>query len=139
MSLLGNVLWIVMGGLFLSLGYFIGGLILCITIIGIPFGIQICKVGVLALLPFGKEVVSGERAVGCLSTFMNLLWILIGGIWLSLSHLLCAVIFAVTIIGLPFAKQHMKLAALALTPFGKKIVDGATVNKGVMVTVNVQH
>jgi len=123
MSLLGNILWIILGGgIILFLEYLLAGLLLCITIIGIPFGIQCIKLSFLALLPFGKEISHAEGAAGCLSTVMNVIWILIGGIWIALTHLFFAVICAITIIGIPFAKQHMKLASLSLVPFGKKVV-----------------
>ena len=123
MSLLGNLLWIFLGGgIFLFFEYLFGGVVLCMTIVGIPFGIQCIKLSVLALLPFGHDVIQRERPVGCLSTVMNLIWIVFGGIWIALTHLIFAILCAITIIGLPFAKQHMKLASLALTPFGKEIV-----------------
>jgi len=123
MNLLGNILWIILGGgIILFLEYIIAGLMLCATIIGIPFGIQCIKLSLLALLPFGKEIRQTEKATGCLSTVMNLIWILIGGIWIALTHLIFAVICAITIIGIPFAKQHMKLATLSLVPFGKEVV-----------------
>ena len=122
MSILGNVLWIVLGGgIIIFLEYLIGGLILCLTIVGIPFGLQCFKLAFLGLVPFGKEVRSGEGTTGCLATIMNVIWILIGGIEIALTHLIFAVLCAITIIGLPFAKQHMKLAALALMPFGRQI------------------
>ena len=119
MSLLGNVLWIVLGGGLICLEYLAAGLVLCVTIVGIPFGIQCFKLSLLALLPFGREVQPIERASGCLSIVMNILWILVGGIWIALTHLFFAVLCAITIIGIPFAKQHMKLASLALMPFGR--------------------
>jgi uncharacterized membrane protein YccF (DUF307 family) len=123
MSLLGSILWIILGGgIILFLEYLLAGLILWITIIGIPFGIQCIKLSFLALLPFGKKIKHSERASGCLSTVMNLIWILIGGIWIALTHLIFAVICAITIIGIPFAKQHMKLATLSLVPFGKEVL-----------------
>ena len=122
MSLLGNVLWIFLGGgIFLFLEYLLGGVLLCVTIIGIPFGIQCMKLALLALLPFGREVVEGESHAGCLSVVMNVLWILLGGIWITLTHLLFGLLCAITLIGIPFAKQHVKLAALALAPFGKSV------------------
>jgi len=86
------------------------------------FGIQCIKLSLLALVPFGKEIRHSEKSTGFLSTIMNLIWILIGGIWIALTHLVFAIICAITIIGIPFAKQHMKLAALSLVPFGKEIV-----------------
>lgn len=123
MSTLGNILWIILGGgIVLFLEYLLGGLALCLTIIGIPFGIQCFKLSLLALLPFGQEVRDTEIAAGCLALFMNTLWILIGGIWIALTHLLYAVLCAITIIGIPFAKQHVKLAGLALMPFGKETI-----------------
>ena len=121
MKVLGNILWIIFGGFFLAMGYFFSGLLLCITIIGIPFGIQIFKVAGLALWPFGKEVRTKPQGNGCLNTIMNVIWILIGGIWLALEHVILGVIFCITIIGIPFGKQHFKLAAIALTPFGREI------------------
>lgn len=122
MSLLGNILWIVLGGgIILFLEYLIAGLLLCATIIGIPFGFQCIKISLLALIPFGRKIVEDEKGTGCLSTVMNVIWILIGGIWIALTHLIFAVLCAITIIGLPFAKQHLKLAGLALMPFGKVI------------------
>ena len=121
MKLLGNIIWIIFGGLFLSLGYLLSGLMLMITIIGIPFGWQVIKLAALALWPFGKEVRNGNSAGGCLNIVMNLIWIFIGGIWLALGHAICGLFFYITIIGIPFGKQHFKLANIALTPFGRKI------------------
>ncbi len=121
--MLGNILWIFLGGgVILFLEYLICGLLLCVTIVGIPFGIQCMKLSLLALVPFGKEIRQIERASGCLSTVMNIIWIVIGGIWIALTHLIFAVLCALTIIGIPFAKQHLKLASLSLLPFGKEIV-----------------
>jgi uncharacterized membrane protein YccF (DUF307 family) len=122
MKLLGNIIWVVFGGLFLALGYVFSGLLLCCTIIGIPFGWQIIKLSGLALWPFGKEVRNKEQANGCLNTGMNLVWILIGGIWLALEHAIIGIIFFITIIGIPFGKQHFKLASIVLAPFGKEVV-----------------
>jgi len=123
MSLLGNILWIILGGgILLFVEYLLSGLVLCITIIGIPFGIQCIKLSFLALVPFGKEIRTVERGSGCLSTIMNLIWILIGGIWIALTHVIFAILCAVTIIGIPFAKQHMKLASLSLMPFGREVI-----------------
>jgi uncharacterized membrane protein YccF (DUF307 family) len=122
MSTIGNILWIIFGGgLFLFLEYFIGGLLLCVTIIGIPFGIQCIKLSFLALLPFGKEVKNTQSAGGCLSLLMNIIWILVGGIWVALTHLIFALVCAVTIIGIPFALQHIKLVSLSFAPFGKEV------------------
>ena len=123
MGFLGNVLWIFLGGgIFLFFEYLFGGVVPCMTIVGIPFGIQCIKLSVLALLPFGHDVIQRGRPTGCLSTFMNLIWILFGGIWVALTHLVFASLCAITIIGIPFAKQHMKLAVLSLSSFGKDVV-----------------
>ena len=122
MSLLGNLLWIVLGGgIFLFFEYLVGGLLLCLTIIGIPFGLQLFKLSILGLLPFGREIRHSSNASGCLSTLFNILWILTGGIIISITHLVFAFFCAVTIIGIPFALQHIKLASVALMPFGKII------------------
>jgi uncharacterized membrane protein YccF (DUF307 family) len=121
MSLLGNILWILLGGIVIFFEYLITGVALCLTIIGIPFGVQAIKLAVLALMPFGREIVSRPVTSGFLSTVFNIIWIFIGGIWICLTHLLLAVLLALTIIGIPFAKQHAKLATLALAPFGKEI------------------
>lgn len=122
MGCLLNVLWLIFGGIVTAVEYLISSLLLMVTIIGIPFGMQTLKMAGLALWPFGKEVRSGERSGGCLYVLMNVLWIFLGGIWISLSHLAFGVILCITIIGIPFGLQHFKLAALALTPFGKDIV-----------------
>ena len=118
-----NVLWLVLGGIFTALEYVVASLLLMVTIIGIPFGMQTLKLAGLALWPFGKTVRTGELAGGCLHILMNVLWILLGGIWIALSHLVFGAILCITIIGIPFGLQHFKLAALALTPFGKDIVE----------------
>ncbi|MBC7919919.1 MAG: YccF domain-containing protein [Ferruginibacter sp.] len=122
MNTIGNLLWIILGGgIFLFLEYLVGGVLLCLTIIGIPFGLQCFKLAFVALLPFGKEIVDRESTSGCLSLVMNVLWILFGGIWIALTHLVFAVLCAITIIGIPFAGQHLKLLSLSFTPFGKEV------------------
>ena len=122
MNFLGNLLWIILGGLFVSLYYAIMGLAFCITIIGIPFGIQLFKLAGFALCPFGREIVSGSNDGGCLSILMNIIWILFGGIEIALAHVTLGIFFCLTIIGIPFGVQSFKMALLALTPFGKEIV-----------------
>ena len=121
MKLIGNIIWVLFGGIFLSIGYVISSFGLMITIIGIPFGLQTLKLALLALWPFGKKVVDNGSSSGCLSVIMNILWLLCGGLCICLSHLLLGLLFCITIIGIPFGKQHFKLAGLALTPFGKTI------------------
>lgn len=117
-----NLLWLLFGGFLTALEYLIASLLMMITIVGIPFGVQTLKLAGLALWPFGKQVRSGNRSSGCLYVLMNLLWILLGGIWICLSHLLFGALLCITIVGIPFGLQHFKLAAVALTPFGKDIV-----------------
>lgn len=119
MSVLGNILWIFLGGgIVLFLLYLLGGIILCVTIIGIPFGVQCIKLSVLALLPFGKAIKTTKWGHGIVSTLLNVVWIVFAGLEIALCHVVFGVLCAITIVGIPFAKQHMKLASLALTPFG---------------------
>jgi len=122
MSILANLIWIVLGGgILVFLCYLVGGIILCATIVGIPFGIQLLKLATLGLVPFGKRVDTTGSAAGLLSIIMNILWWVFGGIEVALVHLVFALLMAITIIGLPFARQHMKLFQLALVPFGAHI------------------
>ncbi len=122
LRLLGNIIWLVFGGLLLAIEYFIAGLILCVTIIGIPFGLQAMKLGVLALLPFGNTTVISPQSNGLLSLVMNIIWLVLGGIVIALSHLALGLFFCITIIGIPFGLQHFKLMVVALVPFGRKII-----------------
>jgi uncharacterized membrane protein YccF (DUF307 family) len=118
MQLLLNLLWIIFGGGFIVwLEYMIAGVLLCLTVIGIPFGLQCFKIAWLGLLPFGKDI-ERDKSVPLLGTLGNILWLVVAGIWIFLSHLALAVSLAVTIIGIPFAIQHFKLALLSLWPFG---------------------
>ena len=121
MKLLGNIIWLVFGGILIAFEYLISSILLMATIVGIPFGLQTLKLARLALWPFGVQIRYKPGNPGCISTIMNLIWICIGGIWIALTHLIFGVLFAITIIGIPFAKQHFKLAGLALTPFGNEI------------------
>ena len=121
MKFLGNILWFVLGGFIISLYYFLVGLFFCITIIGIPFGLQLIKLAGFALWPFGHDVQPVENDGGCLSILMNVIWILVGGIEIAMLHLTFGVVLCITIVGIPFGLQHFKMALLALAPFGKKI------------------
>lgn len=123
MSTLGNLIWLIFGGFLVFIQYMVGGFLLCLTIVGIPFGIQAFKLAMLALWPFGKTIGMKSYAPGCLSTVMNLIWLLIGGIWIALTHLFFGILLSITIIGFPWGKQHFKLMSLALTPFGREIID----------------
>ena len=124
MKFIGNIIWVVFGGLLISLGYLFGGLVLCLTIVGIPFGVQIMRLGMFALWPFGGEVQPKANATGCLQIIMNVLWIIFGGIEVALSHLTLGVAFCCTIIGIPFGLQHFKLTLYSLLPFGHEVVRG---------------
>jgi uncharacterized membrane protein YccF (DUF307 family) len=123
MNAVGNLLWVILGGFLIFLFYLLGSIILMITIIGIPFGIQTLKMANLALFPFGREAVPTDRSGGCLQVIMNILWIMVAGIEIAIAHLVLALLFAITIIGIPFAIQHLKLAYIGLIPFGMDIVD----------------
>ena len=121
MKFLGNIIWLLCGGIVTSIEYLVASLLMMVTIVGIPFGLQTLKLAVLALWPFGSKVTDSGNAGGCLSIIMNLLWILLGGIWICVTHLAFGLLLCITIIGIPFGMQHFKMAALALTPFGKSI------------------
>ena len=121
MRLLGNLIWLLFGGFFVALQYFLASLSLAITIVGIPFAWQTLKLARLALWPFGYETVQGERASGCLYIIANIWWLLFGGISIALTHILFGLLLFLTIIGIPWGMQHFKLAGMALTPFGRDI------------------
>lgn len=122
MNLLGNLIWLVFGGIIIAIEYFIGSIILMITIVGIPFGFQTLKMASLAIWPFGRDTLVEVRASGCLYVLMNILWLLTGGLWIALTHAALGLILCITIIGLPFGLQHFKLTVIALSPFGRDIV-----------------
>ena len=121
MRILGNIIWFVFGGIIVAIEYVLASLLMMITIIGIPFGLQTLKLAEVALFPFGRKIVKSETSSGCLSLIMNIIWFFIGGMWIALTHLLFGLLFCITIIGIPFGKQHFKLMKLAFSPFGKTI------------------
>jgi len=121
MNFLGNILWLLLGGLLTAVLYYLNGLLMCITIVGIPFGVQLFKLGTYALWPFGHEIVSGPSDGGCLSVIMNLLWIFLGWWEIALIHVSFGLLFCITIIGIPWGMQHFKMAIGSVFPFGKKI------------------
>ena len=123
MNLLGNLIWLIFGGLIIAIEYLIGSLVLMITIVGIPFGIQTLKMAALALWPFGRETRVHSRASGCLYILMNILWLVTGGLWIAITHAFFGALLCITIIGIPFGLQHFKLTAIALSPFGRDIVN----------------
>lgn len=127
---LGNLLWLVLGGLMMGLGWWLAGLLCAITIVGLPWAKACFVIGQFAFWPFGKEAVNREQVngqsdigTGALGTLGNVLWFIFAGVWLAIGHLLSAVACFVTIIGIPFGLQHLKLAAVTLAPIGKTIVD----------------
>ena len=122
MSLLGNLIWLVFGGFFMSLSYLVLGFGYCVTIIGIPIGLQLFKLARLSLFPFGSEVSVGVEASGCGFLLLNLFCIVFGGLEMALAHAFLGLLFCITIVGIPFGMQHFKLARLALTPFGRGVL-----------------
>jgi len=123
MNLLLNIIWLILGGFIVVIAYLLGGLLLCITIIGIPFGIQCFKLAGLAVAPFGREIREKEPPGGAVAVIMNVIWIILPGLELATFHLLMALILAITIVGLPLAAQHLKMTRLALIPFGFEAKD----------------
>jgi uncharacterized membrane protein YccF (DUF307 family) len=128
LNLLLNILWIVFGGLQTAVAWMIAALIMAITIIGLPWTMAAFRIALYTLLPFGhrvlpRSVVEGEdMGTGPLGTLGNILWLLLAGWWLALIHIAVAVLLAITLIGIPFAWAHLKLAGLCLWPLGKTIV-----------------
>ena len=119
MGCMGNILWFLFGGLWLGLGWSLAGILWCVTIVGIPVGLQCFKFAKLAFFPFGKEIRFGG---GAGATLLNILWLLLSGIPLALEAALAGVILCVTIVGIPFGMQCFKLAKLALMPFGAEVI-----------------
>ena len=128
MTLLLNVLWFVFGGFWSGLSWLLGGVILAITVVGLPWTAAAFRIGMFSFAPFGRHVEPrqlatgrGDLGAGCLGMLLNVLWFCLAGWWIALGHLVIAVAQAITIIGIPFAVQHVKLAGLALAPVGKTI------------------
>jgi uncharacterized membrane protein YccF (DUF307 family) len=122
MNTIGNLIWLIFGGLLSAVGYVIGGFVLCLTIIGIPFGLQCFKLAAFVLWPFGRMAVGTQGSTGCLNLVLNILWLVFAGIWIAITHIVFGLILFITIIGIPFARQHFKLVEVSLMPFGKTIV-----------------
>ena len=121
MDFLLNIIWLILGGFIVVIAYLLGGILLCVTIIGIPFGIQCFKLAGLAFMPFGREIREKEPPGGALAVIMNVIWIILPGLELAVFHLIMALLFAITIIGLPLAAQHLKMTRLAILPFGFEV------------------
>ena len=119
MRFIGNVIWFVLGGLLSAIAWWITGLLWCITVVGIPVGIQCFKLSSISLNPFGKEI---ENEGGTVSFLLNVLWLLISGWELALGNAIIGCLFCITIVGIPFGKQFFKIAKVALMPFGAKVV-----------------
>lgn len=119
MGCLGNVLWFLCGGFLGGLGWTLAGCLWCITVIDIPVGMQCFKIAGLAFFPFGKEVAYGG---GTMSFLVNMVWLVVSGIYLAVEHTVFGCILCVTIVGIPFGIQHFKLAKLALMPFGSDVI-----------------
>ncbi len=121
MKTIGNILWLIFGGAITCIEYLICSIFLMITIIGIPFGLQTLKLSMLAIWLFGRTVTDSGNSGGCLNIIMNIFWLFTGGFVICLTHLFFGLLLCITIVGIPFGMQHFKMAALALTPFGKSI------------------
>ncbi|MCH5246519.1 MAG: YccF domain-containing protein [Muribaculaceae bacterium] len=118
MNILLNILWLLFGGILIAIEYVVSSVLMMITIIGIPFGLQTIKLASVALWPFGTKIVDNGWPSGCLAGIMNVIWWFLGGFAIALTHLFWGVLFCLTVIGIPFGLQHFKLMRLALFPFG---------------------
>jgi len=130
MSIIGNILWFILGGAIMGLSWWVAGLVAYLSIVGIPWGKACFVIGQFTFLPFGKEAVSrkiinnkDDIGTGSLGAIGNIIWFIFAGFWLALGHLLAALLCFITIIGIPFGLQHLKLAGIAIAPIGKTIVD----------------
>lgn len=122
MTVLGNITWLIFGGFLSGIAYIIGGLMLCLTVVGIPFGVQAIKIGVATWTPFGEQIIIKDKTQSVPNTVFNLIWLILFGWEIALSHLVHGIVLGITIVGLPFAKQHFKLIPLALMPFGRDFI-----------------
>lgn len=121
MNIILNIIWVVFGGLMIAIEYAISSVLMMLTIVGIPFGLQTMKLAVLALWPFGSDITDDSWPSGCLAGAMNVIWWFVGGFAIALTHLGWGLLFCITIFGIPFGLQHFKLMKLALLPFGKSV------------------
>lgn len=121
MNILLNIVWIVFGGLMIAVEYAVSSLLMMLTVVGIPFGLQTLKLARLALWPFGTDVTRDTWPSGCLAGAMNVIWWILGGLMIALSHLGWGIVLCLTVVGIPFGLEHFKLMRLALLPFGKTI------------------
>lgn len=121
MNIVLNIIWVVFGGLMIAIEYAISSVLMMITIIGIPFGLQTMKLAILALWPFGTDISNESWPSGCLAGIMNVIWWFVGCFAIALTHLGWGLLFCITIVGIPFGLQHFKLMKLALLSFGKAL------------------
>lgn len=135
MTVLCSLVWLVLAGLWLAVSYALAGVLACLTVVGIPFGVQAFKLAGYALWPFGRVVVETPRADRAVGFIGNVLWFLLGGWWLALLQLLLALVLFLTIIGIPFGIVSFRMAVLALVPFGKTVIPERDVPTGVRVVV----
>lgn len=119
MNFLGNLIWLIFGGLTGAISWFLAGCLWCVTIIGIPVGLQCFKIASLSLWPFGKQVVYSNSSM---SLLVNIIWLIVSGLPLAIGHFISGLFLCITIIGIPFGRQSFKLAQLALMPFGARVV-----------------
>ncbi|MBO0486503.1 YccF domain-containing protein [Vagococcus fluvialis] len=119
MNFLGNLIWLIFGGLIGAISWFLAGCLWCVTIIGIPVGLQCFKIASLSLWPFGKQVVYSNSSM---SLLVNIIWLIVSGLPLAIGHFISGLLLCITIIGIPFGRQSFKLAQLALMPFGARVV-----------------
>ena len=136
MRTIGNILWFIFAGIWLALGYAVSGLLMCLTIIGIPFGVQAFKLAAFTLWPFGKTVVRSSEG-GCLEVGANVVWLVLFGWGIFLAHLAAGVLLCITIIGIPFGIQAFKLSVLSLWPFGRSIMHVNDLPPGAVVSYAV--
>ena len=136
LRVIGNVLWFLLAGIWLALGYAVAGVVLCITIIGIPFGVQAFKLAAFTLWPFGKTVVPSAQG-GCLELGFNILWLILFGWAIVLAHLVAGLLLCITIIGIPFGVQAFKLSVFALWPVGRSVVPVDALPSDAVVTYAV--
>lgn len=122
MNALLNVIWLLFGGIWLALGYFVAGILCCLLIVTIPFGIASFRIGAYALWPFGRSVVDRGGKTYLFSTLGNVIWVLVAGIWIAIGHIVTAIPMFVSIIGIPLGIANLKLIPVSLMPLGKEIV-----------------
>lgn len=129
-----NIIWLVLSGLWLAIGYFAAGILCCILIVTIPFGIAAFRIGVYALWPFGRSVVR-DPAAGVASTIGNVIWLIVAGVWLAIGHIVSGILLCLTVIGIPLGVANFKLVPVSLLPLGARIVDSRAVGGKAAVAV----